>query len=121
MGGGSIQEQVLKCDRKLLHRMKIMVRSHCVGALSTWDVKAGKDVSKPLYRKTLDGLQVTVLLEPSQTCRPAKSSELKETQFFLKRTRMRTHEPDYWRRGRVPHTKDKNSEFFFFLSLSHLN
>lgn len=43
-----------------------MVLSHHGGAVSTWDVKAGKDLPKPLNNKTLDGPQVTAPLEPSK-------------------------------------------------------
>lgn len=59
-----------------------------VGAALTWDVKAGKDPHKPLNNKALDGRQVTALLEPSHTHRRAESSELKETEFLLKRARV---------------------------------
>lgn len=49
--------------------MKIVVISHYGGAVSTRDVKTGKDLPQPLIDKILDGLPGTAPPEPSPMCR----------------------------------------------------
>lgn len=51
-------------DSTLRHRVKIVVISHHGGAVSTRDVKTGKDLPQPLNDKILDELQGTAP-EPS--------------------------------------------------------